>query len=364
MDKNQTFGAVITRLIKKESLTRTEAKDAFTILLTDQASAMHQGAFLAALAAKGETEGEVAGAWEAIYNLDTCKVSLNTAAPVVENSGTGMDTFKTFNISTAASLVAAAQGVPMARHGSRAISSALGTVDMVELLGIDVECPPDLVAESITTAGIGIFNGMSSRIHPGGLGRILAQINFGSVLNIAASLANPALPKLGVRGVYSRDMVVPVARVMKEIGYKRAVVVHGSVFGSPLGMDEASVCGPTFCAEFSGQEEIREYTLDPVTFGMGNYNPEELRPEINTDLEARRFIRLIKGGECGARSEAAILNAALIFYVAGRDYTLEDAVSRATQTLNSGKAFTCLEKWVTIQTRKPEAGLERLAQLA
>ena len=100
----------------------------------------------------------------------------------------------------------------MARHGARSITSLCGTVDMAEMLGVDVECSADLVAESITKAGIGLFNGMSPQSHPRALGRILSQIHFGSTLNIAASLANPAMPKIGVRGVYSREMVLPVIR--------------------------------------------------------------------------------------------------------------------------------------------------------
>ena len=360
IEQDRAFGAVITRLIQKQDLTRTEAKDAFVTLLNDKTTPMQQGAFLAALTAKGETEHEVAGGWEAIYSLDTCKVSLKTSTPVVENSGTGMDTFKTFNISTAASLIAASQGIPMARHGARAITSTCGTVDMVEALGIDVECGPDLVAESIDTAGIGLFNGMSPRIHPMALGRILSQISFGSTLNIAASLANPALPRLGVRGVYSREMIVPVARVMKEIGYERALVVHGSVFGTEFGMDEASVCGNTFCAELSRDGEIREYSFAPSAFGMGDFDPRDLTPNTSCDLEARRFVKLIRGGEEGARTEAAILNAALIFYIAGKDATLDKGVARATRTLKSGAAFDCLERWVGTQTRAPEAGLAKL----
>ncbi|MCP4119691.1 MAG: anthranilate phosphoribosyltransferase [Desulfobacteraceae bacterium] len=360
MEQDRAFGAVITRLIQKQDLTRTQAKDAFVTILTDKTTPMQQGAFLAALAAKGETEHEVAAGWEAIYNLDTCKVSVKTATPVVENSGTGMDTFKTFNISTAASLIAASQGIPMARHGARAITSACGTVDMVEALGIHVECGPELVAQSIETAGIGLFNGMSPQIHPMALGRILSQIYFGSTLNIAASLANPALPKLGVRGVYSREMVLPVARVMKEIGYERAIVVHGSVFGTDLGMDEASVCGTTFCAELSLDGDIREYSFAPNAFGMGDFDPSELTPDTSCDLEARRFVKLLRTGDGGARAEAAILNAALIFYIAGMAKTLDKGVALAAKALRSGAAFDCLERWVGIQTREPEAGIAKL----
>lgn len=256
MSANKEFGALITRLIQKENLTRQEARQAFTTVLNNETSQMQQGAFLAALTAKGETAMEVAGSWEAIYDLDTTKVSMGPDLALVENSGTGMDTFKTYNISTAASIIAAAGNIPMARHGARAITSLCGTVDMAEALGVDVECRADLVAKSIETSGIGQFNGMSPHIHPNALGRILSQIFFGSTLNIAASLANPALPAIGVRGVYSKGMILPVANVMREIGYKSAIVLHGCVDDSPLGMDEASICGITHCARVSGNEAM------------------------------------------------------------------------------------------------------------
>ena len=265
---DKDFGMWITRLIQKGDLTRRESKAAFHTILRNETTEMQQGAFLAALTAKGETEEEVAGSWEAIYELDTVKVKTDHPDPVVENSGTGMDTFKTFNISTAASLVAASGGIPMARHGARSITSLCGTVDMAEMLGVDVECSAQLVAESITKAGIGLFNGMSPQSHPRALGRILSQIHFGSTLNIAASLANPAMPKIGVRGVYSREMILPVIRVMKEIGYERALVFYGGIDDSDRGMDEASVCGPTFCAKLEPNTGIREFRFRPEDFGI------------------------------------------------------------------------------------------------
>ena len=127
---NKEFGSIIARLIQKDNLSRNESKKAFISVLNNDVTEMQQGAFLSALTAKGETKEEVAGSWEAIYDLDTTKVTIGDEIETVENSGTGMDTFKTFNISTAASIIAAAGGIPMARHGSRAITSVCGTVDI------------------------------------------------------------------------------------------------------------------------------------------------------------------------------------------------------------------------------------------
>ncbi|MCD6294780.1 MAG: anthranilate phosphoribosyltransferase [Deltaproteobacteria bacterium] len=357
---NREFGGLITRLVQKEDLSREEAKGAFYTILKNETTDMQQGAFLAAMTAKGETEEEVAGSWEAIYELDTVKVVLDDPRPIVENCGTGMDTFKTFNISTAASIIAASGGIRMARHGARAITSVCGTVDMAETLGVDVECSADVVAESINQTGIGLFNGMSSEIHPQALGRILSNIYFGSTLNISASLANPAMPRIGVRGVYSKEMIIPVVRVMKAIGYERALVLYGSIDNSEKGMDEASVCGRTYCAELKQDGEITEYDFRPEDYGLSTCNPSDLAPVPDMDREARDFVALLRGEKNGARFEAAALNAGLIFYLAGSVPSIKEGVNKACSVLKQGSAFSTLENWVKIQNRDPEMGARRL----
>lgn len=360
---DRELGAVITRLIRKENLSRSEARNAFTRILRNEVTQMQQGAFLAALTAKGETEDEVAAGWEAIYDLDTKKVVLNGHGPVVENSGTGMDTFKTYNISTAASIIAAGGGIRMARHGARAITSVCGTVDMAEALGVDVECSADLVAESINRTGIGLFNGMSPHIHPMALGRILSNISFGSTLNIAASLANPALPKRAVRGVYARQMLLPVIKVMKAIGYERAVVLYGAVDGTDRGMDEASVCGTTFCAELSENGKITTFDFRPADYDIKHHNAALLAPGNDIDREAKRFISLLRGGPDRARADAAVLNAGLIFYVAGKAGSIREGIKQAAEALKTGSAFNTFKNWVAVQNRDPEKGLARLGSL-
>ncbi|PIE61386.1 MAG: anthranilate phosphoribosyltransferase [Desulfobacterales bacterium] len=366
MDANKAFGAIITRLINKENLTRRQVFDAFSTILDNATTDIQQGAFLAALTAKGETAQEVAGAWDAIYQLDTAKVSLDLA--VVENAGTGMDTFKTFNISTAASIIAAAGDVPMARHGARAISSTCGTVDMAEALGVDVECSADTVVKSIKSAGLGLFNGMSSQIHPNALGRILSQMFFGSTLNIAASLANPALPAIGVRGVYAREMIMPVAEVMTEIGYRSAIVLHGQVGDSGMGMDEASICGLTHCAKITTAKEsdatkITQFTIDPKRLGIFSANGDDLKPEADQRRETQRFAGLMAGKENSARKDAVLLNAGLIFLATGKVGDLDQGIHQAAVLLESGKAFETLEDWVSAQNTDPKKGLTTLHAL-
>ncbi len=362
IEANKEFGALITRLIHKENLTRKEARQAFITVLNNETNDMQQGAFLSALTAKGETAMEVAGSWEAIYDMDTTKVNID-GVNLAENSGTGMDTFKTYNISTAASIIAAAGNIPMARHGARAITSLCGTVDMAEALGVDVECTAEIVVKSIETTGLGLFNGMSPHIHPRALGRILSQIFFGSTLNIAASLANPALPSIGVRGVYAKEMILPVAEVMKEIGYKSAIVLHGCIENSSKGMDEASICGITHCARIINEKTISQFTIDPKKLGLATKDRKALAPEPEISLESKRFAALMNNKESGPRKDAAILNAGLIFLAANKVATLEEGIERAALLLEKGQAFETLEKWVASQNTNPEKGLKTLHSL-
>ena len=362
-ERNAFFGSLISRLIRKENLTRQEAEEAFGMILKNETGELQQGAFLAALSSKGETKEEVAAAWKAIYDLDTVKIEGLDDQALLETSGTGMDTIKTFNISTCASLVVAAAGVPVARHGARALTSRCGTVDMAEALGVDVECPAELVADSIRQANLGLFNGMSPTIHPMALGRILSRIHFGSTLNISASLANPAFPKRAVRGVYSSAMIEPVLAAMGEIGFRRALVVHGCAAGSEKGMDEASVCGETICAELTETGTTRRFAFFPGDLGLGSYSSVELAPELDLERGTVDFLKILLGKGTHARRDSVILNAALGLYVAGVSSTLQQGVHTAREILASGAALDSLRNWVRHQNRQPEAALERLASL-
>lgn len=358
------FAKVITKLINKNNLSRDEAYHAFSTVLNKETSDIQQGAFLAALSAKGETKEEIAGCWQAIYEMDTVKVTPNVSKPIVENCGTGMDSYKTFNISTCASLVAAAEGILVARHGARALTSVCGTVDIAEALGVDVECGVDIATKSLETTGLALFNGMSPTVHPNALGRILSQMAFGSTLNIAASLASPVQPTIGVRGVYSKEMIVPVIEVMKEIGYKRAIVFNGQIDGQTTTMDEASVSGTTYCAELLNDGSIREFSFRPEDAGLRIQKPEGLAPANSISNESKDFIALIQGKEDSARVDAVALNAGLIFYVSDKANTIREATAMAKESLGKAKAYDILKEWVKAQNRNPEDGLEKLLKLS
>jgi anthranilate phosphoribosyltransferase len=357
------FGSKVDALIRGQSLTRDEANDLFKQILKNEQPDLQQGAFLAAITAKGATAQEIAGIWEAIYEVDTAKVHPDVRGPLVENCGTGMDTIKTFNISTAASIVAAAGGIIMAKHGARAITSKCGAVDILETLGIDVECDVGLVKRSIENAGIGIFNGMSGKVHPSALYRILSQIRFGTILNIAGSLANPALPTYGVRGVYSREMVLPIAQAMKEIGYKRAFVVHGRSLDGARGMDEISTLGQTFVAELTEDGIIREFTISSEDLGVAKADESSLLHQGDRSEEALKLLRVLSGIDKGQRREIVCLNASPLLCITGNAGDLREGTDKAVDIIDSGKPIKKLKAWVAEQNLDPSLATEKLEEL-
>jgi anthranilate phosphoribosyltransferase len=347
-DELRRFGSKVDDLIKGSSLSRFEAGSAFRQILLNEQPDLQQGAFLAAITAKGATPEEIAGIWEAIYEIDTTKAHPDVCSPLVENCGTGMDEIKTFNISTAAAIVAASDGIKMAKHGARAITSKCGTVDILEALGIDVECDVSLVKRSIEQAGIGIFNGMSGKVHPQALYRILSQIRFGTILNIAASLANPALPRYGIRGVYSKEMVLPVAKAMREIGYQRAFVVHGRSADGRTGMDEMSTLGETMIAELKEDGEITEYSISAGDLDI-NGDESAILHQHGVHEEALRLIRLLSGEEISPREEIVCLNAAPILLITGHASDIREGLEKAAEIIDSGRAMEALRAWVKEQ---------------
>lgn len=344
-----TFGKGIQQLINGHDLTAEQSYTMFRQVLLDEQPDLHQGAFLSALAAKGETAEEIAGAWRAIDEIDTEHVTETIDPAPVENSGTGMDPLKTFNVSSAAAIVAAAGGVCMARHGARALTSVCGTVDIIEAMGVDVECDVPTVERSIRTAGIGLFNGMSPKVHPQALGRILSQIRFGSTLNIAASLAHPCRPTTAVRGVYAPDMLPVVADVMHRIGYRNFLVVHGFDDKGNPAVDELSIVGATRVRECRDAGDDETYDISPEDVGLRRASYDEIAPLGDMRRESLRFLSVIAGRGPKACTDFTALNAAAVYYIMGAVDTLESGVEKATEILQSGKALEKLGHWVVAQ---------------
>jgi anthranilate phosphoribosyltransferase len=353
------FGSKVQMLIEGRSLTRQETYEMFREVLLNRQPDLQQGAFLAALVAKGETAEEIAGAWEAIDEIDTVHTSPALTGDLFENSGTGMDRLKTFNVSSAAAIVAASCGVKMARHGARALTSRCGTVDILEAIGVDVECDVSVVEKSIKEAGIGLFNGMSPKVHPGALGRILSQIRFGSTLNIAASLANPARPVYGLRGVYHERLLKIAGKVMRNIGYVRGMVVHGKDETSGLGMDEISPCGETVVHEFAGSE-CRDFVIRPEDLGIKKIPFEQITFTGSLEAEAARFLQVLSGKGHHGCVDFTCLNAGAILYVSGKCDTLADGIEISRDSIGSGKALARLRQWVALQDSGNGEGIKRL----
>jgi anthranilate phosphoribosyltransferase len=343
------FGAKIDRLIQGKHLSEKESYASFRAVLLGEQPDLQQGAFLAALAAKGETVEELAGAWRAIYEVDTIHASDDLPKPLFENSGTGMDGIKTFNVSSAAAIVAAASGVTMARHGARAITSVCGTVDIMEAVGINVECDVPTIERSIRKTGIGLFNGMSSKVHPGGLGRILSQIRFGSTLNIAASLAHPCRPSLGLRGVYAESIMDKVAETMQLVGYERGMVVFGSDDETGAGMDELSITGQTQAVEFSSGKS-RRISFAPEDAGLKRSKTADILSTGNLKTEAERFMKVLSGRDYTACIDFTCLNAGAILYTAGKCADLKTGVAMSQEAIGTGRAAEKLQEWAAAQS--------------
>ncbi len=363
-DAIQTFGWQIQKLINRQDLTRAESYAMFRQVLDNEQPDLQQGAFLAALAAKGETPEEIAGAWQAIFELDTVQAEDDLGTPLVENSGTGMDRLKTFNVSSAAAVVAAAGGVRMARHGARALTSTCGTVDLLEAVGIDVDCDVPTVARSIREIGIGLFNGMSPRVHPRALARILGQIRFGSTLNIAASLASPCRPTHGLRGVYAEALIAPAATVMKEIGYQRALVVHGFDGDGRRGIDELSTLGESRVREVAADGTETTWRLVPEEVGLPRRQYVEIAATGDRQAETVRFLQTVAGREQGGCEEITSLNAGAIFYLVDQVRTLADGVRQARALIREGEALRKLVQWVAVQADHDGRGIRRLQKMA
>lgn len=357
------FGHTIQNVMKGHDLTRQESYDMFRQILQNEQPDLQQGAFLAALKAKGETPHEIAGAWQAILELDTNRLSIEFQTPLIENSGTGMDEMKTFNVSSAASIVAAAGGVRVARHGARALTSRCGTVDLLEAIGVNVECAVEDVGRSIETVGIGIFNGMSSHVHPQSLARILSLIRFGSTLNIAASLASPCNPTHGLRGVYSAAMINPVCAVMKEIGYERALVVHGFDEREERGMDELSTIGKTVIRELKADGCETTFSIVPEDVGIKRSRYDAIAPMDTIRTESIRFLKVISGVDYPECVDITCLNAGAIFYLVGLVEDIRHGVDVSREIIESGKALAKLVEWIWTQADTAGQGRRRFLNL-
>ncbi len=292
--------------------------------------------FLVALRVKGETADEIAGCAEAMReHVVPVRPSRDD---VVDTAGTGGDAARTFNISTAAALVAAAAGAGVAKHGNRAVSSACGSADVLEALGFQLEQTPERIAQSIDELGFGF---MFAPLHHPAMRHAAAvrrELATRTVFNVLGPLTNPAGARAQLVGVYAPELVETLARVLAHLGTRRAFVVHGAG-----GIDELSPAGPNLVCEVV-EGHVRERVVDLLELGIERFDAQELRG--GTPDENAKAIRTIFAGSNGARRAAVLLNAAGAIAAAGHAADLREGLELARQALDSGAAAERLDALV------------------
>lgn len=325
----------IRRLAFGESLAAAEVASAFGRIMRGEASPAQIAAILMGLRVKGESPDEVAGV---ALSLREAMVRLPAEAPgdLVDTCGTGGGTVVTFNISTAAALLAAGVGVRVAKHGNRSFTSQCGSADVLEELGVPIDAPPEVMRRVLTEAGI-VFM-FAPTMHPAmrHVGPVRREIAVPTVMNVVGPLANPAGAGRQVVGVGDRGRAELLAGALVSLGTRHALVVHGAP-----GLDEVSPLGPTDVIEIR-DGAVREWTIDPRDLGLREYRETDLAGGSPSD-NARLVLQVLQGqGPEGARA-AVLLNAAAALYVAGRG-ELESCVGIARDAMLEGVGLDALER--------------------
>ncbi len=328
--------SALARLLDGHDLTRDEARRVMDSIMSGAATPAQIGAFLVALRLKGETADEIAGCAEAM------RAHVLPVAPkradLVDTAGTGGDGGRTFNISTAAALVAAAAGAGVAKHGNRSVSSLSGSADVLEELGFELALGPDRIAQSIDELGFGFMFAPSHHPAMKHAGPVRHEIAARTVFNVLGPLTNPAGARAQVVGVYSAALVPVIADVLLKLGARRAFVVHGAG-----GIDELSPAGLNLVCEVV-DGGVRRREIDPLHLGIPRCDAAELRG--GTAAENARTIHAVLEGAAGACRSAIVLNAAGAIAAGGHADDLAEGIPMAEAALDSG------------------AAAERLAQLA
>ena len=322
--------STIGKLIEGKNLTEAEAEAAMKCIMSGEATQAQIGSFLTALRMKGETIVEIT-AFARVMRKFASKITPKVGGTLVDTCGTGGDKIKTFNVSTAAMFVAAGAGVPIAKHGNRSVTSKAGSADIVEALGVRLDLEPHEVERTIETIGIGfmfapLFHGaMKHAIGP------RREMGARTVFNILGPLTNPAGAQAQLMGVYDAALTEKLARVLKRLGCRRAMVVHGLD-----GLDEISTIGITQISELKGGR-VRTYRILPEKFGIKRINKNEI---AGADLgENTRMMLKVLRGEKGPRKDIVVLNAAAAIVVGGKARTMLEGIAIAKRSIDSRKAY-------------------------
>jgi anthranilate phosphoribosyltransferase len=331
----------IAKLVEGQHLTEAEAQAAMSQIMDGEATPAQIGAFLAAMCLKGETVAELvgcAGAMRASAVKVVCQHS-----DLVDTCGTGGDGVGTFNVSTTVALMAAGAGLTVAKHGNRSVSSRCGSADLLEALGVSLDLGPEEIARCIDTVGIGFL--FAPRLHPAMKHAIAPRRELGirTIFNLLGPLTNPASASIQLLGVYSPDLTEPLAQVLRTLGTKQALVVHGHG-----GLDELSTTGVNKVTRLN-DGEISTFYLDPASLGLPLARLDELK---GGSVEENVYITMgLLRGEEGPRRDIVLLNAAAILVAAGKAADFPSGLALARESLDSGQALKKLEQLIRLSQR-------------
>lgn len=345
MDVREALAAVTSR----RSLTRDESESAMSSVMAGEATPAQLAALLVALQMRGETVDEIAGFAAA---MRAASVRVTIADGAIDTCGTGGDRSGTFNISTVAAIVAASAGARVAKHGNRAASSACGSADVLEALGVRIDLGPEGVAVCVEEVGIGFM--FAPRYHPAmkHAAPVRREIGIRTVFNILGPLANPARVRRHLLGVPSPDLGPTMARVLGELGAEHALVVHGAgPAGSQRGLDEIDPSGPTRVWEVR-DGRVAESVIEPEQVGLTRVARDTIAGgDAARNASIARAV--LEGGGDGARA-AVLLNAGAACYVAGIAESVREGVALAKAAIASGAARATLERFVATSQRLGE----------
>jgi anthranilate phosphoribosyltransferase len=326
--------AILT-LAKKENLPYETAETVMNEIMSGEASPVQMSAYLTALSLKGETIDEITASASGMRKH--C-IRLLHDVEALEIVGTGGDGSHSFNISTTAAIITAAAGVPVAKHGNRGASSKCGSADVLEALGVNINIPPERSTELLKNIGICFLFAQNYHIAMKYVAPVRKELAIRTVFNILGPLTNPAGANMELMGVYDKELVEPLAKVLMNLGVKNAMVVFGND-----GLDEISMSSPTTLCEVKNGW-LRSYEITPEQFGFKRCTKEELVG--GTPAENAVILRSVLNGEKGGKRNAAVLNAAAALYISGKYESINDTIKVAEDMIDNGKALAKLEEFI------------------
>ena len=335
--KTMDYKALLNRLIAGEDMAPAEVEEFFGAVMDGGIDGAVTAAILVALRMKGETGPEVAAAAR-VMRARSLTVPIRDPERAIDTCGTGGDGAETINVSTAAALVAAASGVPVAKHGNRSVSSRCGSADVLEPAGVRLDLPPEALAK--VYEGVGITFLFAPRLHPA-MKKVMPVrrvLGVRTIFNLLGPLTNPAGVERQVIGVWGPEVQDLLANALAELGARHALVVHSSD-----GLDELSVCAPTRVVEVRDGEVAGEFRVDPADLGVEAGDPQSLKGGDAAE-NVRRLQAILGGDEVSAASEAVALNAAAALYVAGGPGDLREGLDRTREVMASGAPRLLLER--------------------